>query len=747
MTVAVGVLYSAILKEALVPAVTGPSLVRNLVTVVGLGCLATPAAAQTVHDHTAAMSGVPQGVPYFCANPSVTSAAGGAWSNPATWSTKRVPGAGDKVRVVAGHDVVYDVVSDARLDCVEVDGHLSFRTDAGTRMKVANLTVMEDGILEVGTEAKPVAKDVTAEIIIADQAIDGRLDPAQIGTGIQGLGKVRMHGAIKAPTFSRLAAEPLAGEMTLVLEAAAAGWAAGDEIVIPDTRQLRARERGDNFTSRDEKLRIASVSGNRVFLQSPLKYDHNGARTPDGTLEFLPHTGNITRNVIIRSENPKGTRGHTIFMSRADVDLRYVEIREMGRTAMGVLDNTVFDSAGQVVKLGDNQIGRYAIHFHHDFGPVVTPANGYQFTLIGNSIDDAPKWGITVHNSHYGLIQDNVVYGAAGSGIVTEDGNEAFNVFDHNFAMRIRGSGEFAPRSGYSGPAPDPGGEGNAFWFRGPDNYIRNNVGANADAVGYGLAAGGLGTVRIPAFKGADPSVDGQGTALDTTSSPVLEFVNNEAYGAIQAGAAWGWNGVMTNFRVWHPSRQGVIASPTDTMMVDHITVRGDKSVLTSDLESPVGVWFSNYVSKSVTVKDANIQGMRVGVGSPFYPAHTLLEPGRGDGSAVIENGYFRNYIGVVVATGYSIEVESPLAIKHAVVQNAVFAPLDVPTSSTNPPAAISMNYRMAPGDTERRDPIQIIGFNAKPGDDFSVYYSRDAPPDVAPCHTTRPDVAGWVCK
>ena len=74
-------------------------------------------------------------------------------------------------------------------------------------------------------------------------------------------------------------------------------------------------------------------------------------------------------------------------------------------------------------------------------------------------------------------------------------------------------------------------------------------------------------------------------------------------------------------------------------MMVDHIVVRGDKSVLTSDLESPVGVWFSNYVSKSVTVKDANIQGMRVGVGSPFYPARTLLEPGRGDGSAVIENG------------------------------------------------------------------------------------------------------------
>jgi hypothetical protein len=741
------VLYSRIRKEVLVPARIARSLVRNMVTVVGLACLVTPATAQIAHDHTAAMSGVPQGVPYFCADPSLTSTASGAWSDPQTWSEKRVPGAGDRVRIVAGHDVVYDLASDARLDCIELDGHLGFRTDIRTRMKVANLTVMEEGFLEVGTEAKPVSKDVTAEIIIADQPIDGRLDPAQIGTGIQGLGKVRMHGAVKAPTFLRLAAEPLAGQTTLVLEGTATGWAAGDDIVIPDTRQLREGERGANFASRDEKLRIASVSGNRVGLQSALRYDHRGARTPDGTLEFLPHAGNITRNVVIRSENPAGTRGHTIFMSRADVDLRYVEVRDMGRTMMGPLDNTVFDDAGRVVKLGENQIGRYAIHFHHDFGPRVGPANGYQFTLIGNSVDGAPKWGVTVHNSHYGLIQDNVVYNTAGSGIVTEDGTETFNVFDHNFAMRSRGSGDFAPRSGYGGPAPDPGGEGNAFWFRGPNNYVRNNVAANADAVGFGLAAGSLGTVRIPAFKGADLTVDSQTVALDTTRSPVLEFANNEAYGAMQAGAAWGWNGVMTGFRVWHPSRQGVIAAPTDSMIVDRITVRGDTSILTSDLENPVGVWFSNYVAKSVIVRDANIQGMRVGVGSPFYPGHPLLEPGRGDGSAVIERGYFRDYIGVVVAAGYSADAESALAVKHAAVQNAVFAPLDVPRSVTTPPAAISMNYRMAPGDSERRDPIQITGYNAKPGDDFTVYYSLDAPPEVAPCHDTRPDISGWVCK
>ena len=723
------------------------TVVALCIAISGLFCAAQPAVAQDSPTHTAPLSGVPQGVPYFCANPSMTSATSGVWSDPETWSPQRVPGVDEKVRIEAGHDVVYDAASDVRLDCIEVNGRFTFSTDASTRMRIVNLTVMDDGILEIGTEAQPVAPDTTAEIIIADQVIDGSLDPAQLGTGIQSLGTVSMHGAVKSTTFLRLAAEPSAGQTTLLFEDEPVGWAAGDEVVIPDTRQLRERERRQGFVSRDEKLRIASVAGNQVTLQSALQYDHGGARTPDGTLEFLPHVGNLTRNVVIRSENPEGTRGHTIFMARASVDIRYVAVQGMGRTRMGPLDNTRFDQDGHVIHIGENQIGRYAIHFHHNFGPETTPENGYQFTLVGNAVDEAPKWGVTVHNSHYGLVRDNVVYNTGGAGIATEDGTEAFNVFDHNFALRIEGSGDFAPRSGYGGPTADPGGEGAGMWFRGPHNYIRNNVGANADAVGFGLAAGGLGSVRIPAFKGADPTVESETVMLDTTSTSVLEFTNNEAYGAIQAGAVWGWNGEVTDFRVWHPSRHGVTATPTDSLIVDRLTVRGDKSVLTSDLDAPVGLWFSNYAAKSVVVRDVDIQGLRVGVASPFYPNQARLEPGRGDGSVVIENGYFRNQIGVAVAAGYASDSELARAAKRSVVRNATFASMDVPGRSMYAPAAVSMNYRMAPGDTEPRDPIQVIGFNGRSGEDFKVYYSLDAPPAVAPCHDTRPDITGWVCQ
>jgi hypothetical protein len=722
----------------------------------GLGLVAATSAlalgpivaiGQDAHDHTPPVSGVPQGVPYFCASPSVTSAGSGLWSDPRTWSTGKVPRENDKVEVAAGHDVTYNVVSDAKLACLEVDGHLRFDTTSNTRLKVGNLTVMEPGYLEIGTEAKPVSPDVAAEIIIADQPIDKQIDPAQIGTGIESLGKITMHGSVKAPTFLRLAKEPLAGDTTLVFEQMVSGWRPGDRIVIPDTRQLRGNERGTSYQPQNEKLQIASISATQVALTAPLRYDHKGARNPDGMLEFLPHVGNVSRNVVVRSENPMGTRGHMIFMSRADVDLRYIEVRDMGRTRSGVLDNTEFDAGGHLVRFGTNQIGRYAIHFHHDFGPKSTPVNGHQFTLIGNSVDGAPKWGITVHNSHYGLLRDNVVYDTRGAGIVTEDGTESFNVFDHNFALRSEGSGDFAPRSGYGGPQPDPGGEGAGFWFRGPNNYIRGNVAANADAFGFGLAAGSLGVVHVPAFKGADTSLDAQTLTLDTTSAPVLEFTNNEAYGAMQAGVTWGWNGTITNLRVWHPSRSGLTATPTDKLIVDRVTIRGDQSVLADHVESPAGVWLSDYVARTIVIRNADVQGMRTGISSPFYQGFRALEPGRGDGSVAVENGYFRDYVGIVIATTYSASAEAGAAIKKAVVRNAVFQSLDVPVDPLNPPAALSMNHRMAPNDLEPRDPIVVYNYNAKPGDDFKLYYSLAAPGTVAPCRNTRPAMGGWVCK
>src|SRR5215472_2051939 len=87
-------------------------------------------------------SGLPHGVPDFCTNPTITSVASGNWSSPATWSEGRVPGAGDRVHVAAGTAVIYDVQSDAALDCANVDGGLQFALNTNTRLKIGNLMIM-----------------------------------------------------------------------------------------------------------------------------------------------------------------------------------------------------------------------------------------------------------------------------------------------------------------------------------------------------------------------------------------------------------------------------------------------------------------------------------------------------------------------------------------------------------------------------------------------------------------------------
>jgi len=183
------------------------------------------------------------------------------------------------------------------------------------------------------------------------------------------------------------------------------------------------------------------------------------------------------------------------------------------------------------------------IHFHHYFGPKQTPAGGYQFTLIGNAIDGAPKWGVTVHNSHYGLVQDNVVYNTHGAGIVTEDGTESYNVFDHKLrhcVPRAQATSRLAVDT--VEPAPIPGGEGGGFWFRGPNNYIRNNVRCQC------------GCIRVSSLR-RDCS---RPYAFLPSKAPIWDPIvrrrrstqqmprywsssTNEAYGAIQTGVAFGW--------------------------------------------------------------------------------------------------------------------------------------------------------------------------------------------------------------
>ena len=134
------------------------TILRSVAFAIAAVALPVAALAQTDHVHALQVNGVPNGLPVFCAGPTVVAISDGAWSSPATWSTGRAPGAAEKVAIPAGRAVSYDVVSDALLPCVEVKGRLAFDPTVNTRMKVVNLTVLDEGALEVGTTTRPIAR-------------------------------------------------------------------------------------------------------------------------------------------------------------------------------------------------------------------------------------------------------------------------------------------------------------------------------------------------------------------------------------------------------------------------------------------------------------------------------------------------------------------------------------------------------------------------------------------------------------
>ena len=79
--------------------------------------------------------------------------------------------------------------------------------------------MLPGGTLDVGTQANPIAANVTALIETANQTINTTFDPSQYGDSLIGLGNVTIYGAAKTP-FVQLAVAPQAGATTLVLGSA-----------------------------------------------------------------------------------------------------------------------------------------------------------------------------------------------------------------------------------------------------------------------------------------------------------------------------------------------------------------------------------------------------------------------------------------------------------------------------------------------------------------------------------------------
>lgn len=479
--------------------------------------------------------------------------AGGNYDLPSTWIGGVVPTLTDVVVIPSGRTVTITNQS-ATARSIIVRGSLKFATNANTRLRVETLAIDTGGNLTIGDDTNPIAAANTAEIsILGDAAIP--LDPARLARGIVSRtgSSVRMVSASKRPPFVTLKNNVGPGTSNFLTTTAIPGsWKQGDEVVFPATKFTRLWQPnmppvGTSRLENEQRL-IASIPvgpNPSLTLNSPLNFQHHGPDTLNEP-DIKVHLVNLTRNILLRSENTTDTNlaGHAMFMTN-DVIIKGVRFQNFGRsnkfaiTSDPRINTDVYNVPGG--NRYSNPRGRYAVHFHKA-GP-----DGAGIAIVQNSVvTGTPGWGFVNHSSQVNF-SDNVAFDFKGAGFAAEDGDEQ-GIYDGNIAIGGKGNGEFSILRTIFENAPrvdqgDMGFTGEGFWFQGPDVTVINNIAAGCKGAGFLFWPAG----RHDTLNTSDPNTRGH-----VTGRPLIR---NVPFGV--AARKWDYNNdnvadayVLTDFPI-----------------------------------------------------------------------------------------------------------------------------------------------------------------------------------------------------
>ncbi|MBK6672912.1 MAG: G8 domain-containing protein [Proteobacteria bacterium] len=397
------------------------------------------------------------------------SARPGRWSDPATWPSRKVPAAGDKVVIDAGKSVILDVTPPA-LGGVTINGKLTFADSAD--LTLTTEWIMIHGELAIGTEAMPHTRKAT--ITLTDTVKEEEM----MGMGDRGImlagGTLNLHGD-RTHTWTKLAATAAAGATSIqVLNAAQ--WKVGDEIVLAST----------DFDSRQaERRTISAISGNTITLDRKLDYMHFGRITFD--VDQRGEVGLLTRNIKIQAS--------------ADAEQSY-----FGGHIMAMVTSKMFIEGVELNRMGQHlELARYPFHWHL--------AGDVTGQYIRNAaIHDTFNRCVTVHGTHNLRVENNVTYNTVGHCFFMEDGIETGNQFVRNLAIQTKchptkacvptnlapnGENSFTNENRQAYRAASMSGKDTllpsdntvaAYWITNPDNTFIDNVAAGSDANGFWLS-------------------------------------------------------------------------------------------------------------------------------------------------------------------------------------------------------------------------------------------------------------------
>src|SRR6185295_2594358 len=231
---------------------------------------------------------------------------------------------------------------------------------------------------------------------------------------------------------------------------------------------------------------------------------------------------------------------------------------------------------------------------------------------------------------------------------------------------------------------------------------------------------------------------------------PILQFENNEAYGAMQGGFTLWWvssqdpqpyaNGqdsVIKDLKLWNTYNKTVYMYPSQKIIFDGLKIRGSFNPSTSRCCGN-GVYFADYSSKGIVIRNSDIQGMEEGITAPeagFGPEPNLT----------IENTYLRNYVNLAVPTNGSVN-GCWMQNKLVVANNTRF---DTPPGRTLNAISMVRDVAYAPECLTKLDEMRVYAYNGVATDNFQVYHSNTSvlPRPPSDCTaTTRAGINGLLC-